>query len=289
MNLGRKIITAVPVGFAADGTVDLRASRRILRFVAGSGVDGAFVLGTTGEFPSLDRAERRALLDAYVEELGDLPMVVHVGAASAHEVLGLIEDARACGVRSVAAITPYYLPTTDAAVLSFFERISGAAGGMDVYAYIFARATGVVVGDDLLARISRLPNLYGAKVSGEPIIRLDGYRAVVPDDFVLLTGADSDLAVVPEHGGAGVISGVASAFPEPFIRLAAALADGDEPAVAAAQQQVDDVVELIAASPARMKATLRMRGVDAGHCRMALEPPSEAVLARLRRAVEAYA
>jgi 4-hydroxy-tetrahydrodipicolinate synthase len=288
MKAGRKIITAVPVGFAEDGTVDLEASRRILRFVAASGVDGAFVLGTTGEFPSLSRTERKALLEACVEELGELPIVAHVGAASRFETLGLIDDARACGIRSIAVITPYYLPTTDAAVLDHYEAVAAASDGLELYAYVFAKATGVAVSDDLMSKVSRLPNMRGAKISGEPITRLDGYRAVVPDGFTLLTGADTDLAVVAEHGGDGVISGVASAFPEPFIRLAAVLDDGDESVISQAQHEVDRVVELVAANPARMKAALRFRGIDAGQSRMSVDLPVDEVLTQLRRTVEQY-
>ncbi|GII57889.1 N-acetylneuraminate lyase [Planotetraspora thailandica] len=289
MNLGRKILTAAPVGFAADGTLDLAASRRILRFVAASGVDGAFTLGTTGEFPSLERAERRALVELGAEELGGVENVVHVGASSAREVLDLIGDARGCGARSVAAITPYYLPTTDAAVLNFFEQISAAADGMDVYVYVFTARTGVVVSDDLLARIAELPNVRGAKISDEPLSRLDRYRAAVPDDFDLFAGADALLAATQEHGLAGVISSVASAFPEPFVRLRSALAQSDSTAAEAAQKQVDHVVDLTAGNPARLKAALRMRGIDAGYTRMAVEQPSDSMLAELRRAVEKYA
>ncbi|QNA93856.1 hypothetical protein G4G29_19080 [Microbacterium sp. Se63.02b] len=45
------IITAVPLSFDQSGGLDLDGSRRILEYVAASGVQGALVLGTTGEFP----------------------------------------------------------------------------------------------------------------------------------------------------------------------------------------------------------------------------------------------
>ncbi|MGO1406723.1 dihydrodipicolinate synthase family protein, partial [Agrococcus casei] len=45
-----EVITAVPTAFATDGSVDMESSRAILEFVGASGNEGAFVLGTTGEF-----------------------------------------------------------------------------------------------------------------------------------------------------------------------------------------------------------------------------------------------
>jgi 4-hydroxy-tetrahydrodipicolinate synthase len=280
-----KILTAVPVGFTPEGAVDARSSREILRFVAGSGVDGALVIGTTGEFVALDRAERRLLAEIALEELGP-DTVVHIGAASAFEVLGLLDDARGLGATAVAVITPHFMPLTDAAVFDFFARIADASAGLRVYAYVFEARTGFAVSDELLGRIAALPNLVGAKISGEPVARLDGYRAAVPAAFELWTGSDKDLAVVPEHGGIGVVSGVASAFPEPFLALTRALQSGTEVDRATAQEQVDRVVSLTGGSPALLKEALRLRGIDAGHSRTPFPEITPAVTAELRRAVE---
>lgn len=53
------ILTAIPTAFGRDGTLDLEGSRAIFRYVAASGNEGAFVLGTTGEFPrSTSRSSR---------------------------------------------------------------------------------------------------------------------------------------------------------------------------------------------------------------------------------------
>jgi 4-hydroxy-tetrahydrodipicolinate synthase len=288
MKLGRKILTAVPVGFTRNGDVDLRASREILRFVAASGVQGGFAIGTTGEFASLDRRERQVLGAISLEELAGLETVIHVGAPSAYEALRLLADARDLGATRVAVITPYYLPTSDSAVLGFFAAVSAAAEGMSVFVYIFQARTGFAVSDELLAKLANLPNIVGAKVSGDPIERLDAYRSAVPDSFELMTGSDADLGIVPEHGGSGVVSGVASAFPEPFVRLAKAAESNDDTGFAAAQSQIDDVVALISGDPARMKETLRMRGIDAGYSRMALDDPAPDVVAALRRAIREY-
>lgn len=280
-----KILTAVPVGFARDGAVDARASREILRFVAGSGVDGALVIGTTGEFVALDRAERRLLAELALEELGS-ETVVHIGAASAFEVLGLLDDARRVGATAVAIITPHFMPLTDAAVFDFFTRVADAAGGLRVYAYVFEARTGFAVSDELLGRIAALPHLVGAKISGEPVSRLDGYRTTVPAAFELWTGSDKDLAVVPEHGGVGVVSGVASAFPEPFLALTRALRSGSVGDRMTAQAQVDRVVALTGGSPAVLKDALRIRGIDAGFSRTPIAEITPTIAAELRRAVE---
>ena len=78
-----EVITAVPTAFATDGSVDMESSRAILEFVGASGNEGAFVLGTTGEFAALSVAERNELAALAVEVLGErMRVIVHVGGAS---------------------------------------------------------------------------------------------------------------------------------------------------------------------------------------------------------------
>ncbi|UEJ82049.1 dihydrodipicolinate synthase family protein [Brachybacterium halotolerans subsp. kimchii] len=268
------ILTAAPVGFTADGAVDLDASRRILEFIRDSGVDGSFVLGTTGEFPSLSREERRSLAGLSLEVLADRRVVVHVGAPSIHQVRELIDDARGAGARAVAVLTPYYLPASTTAVVDFFREAAAAAEGLDVFAYLFTARTGNAVGSDQLAQIAQIPGIIGAKVSGETLEHVASLRTSVPAYFQLLTGSDAEIARVTSRGIDGVISGVASVLPEPFVAVAEALSAGaTDDELKSLQSGVDRAVELIRGDPERMKAGLAARGVDAGTSRMALDRP----------------
>ncbi|MBG6239787.1 4-hydroxy-tetrahydrodipicolinate synthase [Mycetocola sp. CAN_C7] len=285
----RDILTAVPVAFTHEGEVDLAGSREILEFVAASGVSGAFVLGTTGEFAALSREERRQLAALSLDVLDGLTVVVHVGAPSLFEVRQLIADAIELGATDIAVLTPYYLPASDEAVFRFYESVAEASSGLRVFAYLFEARTGIRVSPELLARIADLPTIVGAKLSGESLESVSAYRAAVPADFELFTGADRDLALAAEHGAQGVVSGISSVFPRPFLDLIVALDGGDASRISEAQTAVNDVVDTVIGDPARMKAGLTLQGVNAGYSRMALDEPSEDVLSELRRAVAAYA
>ena len=285
----RDILTAAPVAFHRDGSLDLNGSRQIVDMVANSGVQGAFILGTTGEFPSLSLAERGELTRMSLERLAGLDVVVHVGAASQFEVIALIDQARAIGARRVAVLTPYYFPSSRSALVDFYRGVSAAADGLDVFVYVFAARTSNPIGEDLLEELSMLPNIVGAKVSGEPLEQIQRYRQVVRPDFEIFTGADADLARAADYGAQGVISGVASVFPKPFLELVSALSDGTAARIAAAQRSVDDVVAVIEGDPARIKAGLRLLGIDAGYVRMAIEEPNQAEYAEIERAVAQYA
>ncbi|MEO6826191.1 MAG: dihydrodipicolinate synthase family protein [Microbacteriaceae bacterium] len=283
------IITALPTAFHRDGSLNLDGTREIFHKAAASGVQGALPLGTTGEFVSLSFAERGQIVEIAVVEFAQMRCIVQVGAASLFEVLRLIDQARAAGVTEIAVMTPFFLPVTDLEMLRFYTAVAAAADGLDVFVYVFRARTGNFLSAALMAQIATLPNIVGAKVSDEPLTRMAEYRAVVPDEFLIYTGSDRDIAQVAEYGAQGVVSGIASALPKPFTDIATLLVNGaDTAALAQAQRAVDDAVDTVQGDMARMKAALRMQGIDAGWPRMSLEEPDAAALADLERAVRRY-
>ncbi|SEG89002.1 4-hydroxy-tetrahydrodipicolinate synthase [Nonomuraea solani] len=282
------IITAVPVSFAEDGSLDLTGTREILAYVAGSGVQGALVLGTTGEFPALSIPERNAVAALAVEVLPDIRVIVHVGAASRFEVSQLIAGARAAGAREIAVLTPFYLPAPPGEVFAFFRDVSAEADGLDVFVYLFEARTGVAVDEDLLVRLAGLPNVVGLKVSGEPLDRIASFRGRLPEEFLIYTGSDADYATSAAAGANGIVSGVASAFARPFVAMRAALERADAAAVARLQGDVDEVVDAIQGEPTRMRSVHRLAGRPVGRSRMPIPEPDQEALRRLARALPLY-
>lgn len=284
-----EVLTAVPVSYDAAGEIDLEGSRSILRFVAQSGNEGAFVLGTTAEFAALDPEEYRAVVEMSVEELADrMRVVAHIGQASLVQARRRLAVARAAGAREFAAITPYFLPASPEALWDYYRRLSEEVGDDRLFVYVFRDRTSNSIAPDLMARLATLPNVVGAKVSGEPLETISAYRAVVPDDFVLYTGSDRELAEAGAAGARGVVSGVSSVFPKPFRALIAALRSADSTQIAQAQAAVDEVVDVVAGDMGRMKATYRLLGLAEGTTRMAIDEPSGEVLARLQRALDRH-
>ena len=283
------ILTAVPTAFHRDGTLDLEGSRAIFRFVGESGNEGAFILGTTGEFPAVDAVEFAALVEAALEELADrMRVIVHVGQPSTFEAVRLTRIARELGATEFAALTPYYLKATDDSIFEYYRALSEAVGDGRMYVYIYPARSGNPVSPELLVRLSALPGIIGAKVSELSLDEIAAYRAVVPADFELYTGADRDLIAAVAAGAQGVISGVSSVTPKPFRALADAGRTGDADAIAAAQVAVDAVVSLIGGDMARMKEAYRVLDVVDTHCRMAIADPTDAERTAVAEVVAAH-
>ena len=284
-----QILIATPVAFTADGALDVEGSREIFRKVARSDADGAFILGTTGEFIAMSDVERDAIAVAALDELGGKRVVVHVGAASVFQVKALIDQARERGVTDVAVLEPFYLPAIPDAVRYFFREVAAHAAGMDVYAYLFTARTGTSVSVEELVRIAEIPGIVGVKISGKSLETVASYRAALPAGFAVFTGSDRDFARVAEIGADGVVSGIASVFPEAFTGLRAALVAGNRDEVARRQSVVEQVVDALRGNPAWLKHALRLQGVNAGYARMPLSEPTGEALAEIERVIREYA
>jgi len=276
-----EVLSAVPTLFDDAGEVDLAATAAHHAWLHGR-VDGVFVAGTTGEFPALDRTERRALASAALDVFGPEHVVVHVGAASTRDTMALTRDAVALGVRRLAVLTPYYLPADVDAVTRHFAATTAAAGPAAVYGYLFTERSGVTVTPSEFGRIAAETGLAGAKLSGAANDRVGEYIEALPAGGRLWSGADTTLAAVVRAGGAGIVSGLSAAFPEPFMALAAAGDAGDAEAEREAQAQADAVLAALRGSVEGIKYALALLGHGNGALRMTSPAvPDPEAIARL--------
>ena len=69
-----------------------------------------------------------------------------------------------------------------------------------------------------------------------------------------------------------MISGIASVYPEPFVRMAEAVEAGATDR-AALQEDVNATVDGLLGDIERLKTGLRLQGIPAGHARMAVGMP----------------
>ncbi len=278
--LRAEVLTATPTLFDEHGDLDRDGNLALLTHLAAR-VDGVFVAGTTGEFPALERAERHWLAAAALSAFGPERVVVHVGAASTRDAVWLAQDAVALGAGRLAVLTPHYLPADAETILRHFGAVTAAVEQAAVYGYLFSERSGVAVEPSAFAGIAAAAGLAGAKLSGSAAQRFSQYRAALPAAVRLWTGADTTLAACARAGGAGVVSGLSAAFPEPFMALADALAADDRLAERAAQTRVDEVRSALGGTIEGIKLALRLAGLGSATMRMPHPSVSPAVQARI--------
>jgi dihydrodipicolinate synthase/N-acetylneuraminate lyase len=217
-----------------DGAFDAAGVGPYLDFLAGHGLDGVLVLGTTGEGVLFSPEERREIAAAFVEAgRGRLQVAVHCGAQTTRDTAFLAEHAAAVGADAVAVIAPPYFKLDDASLLEHFAAAARACAPLPFYVYEFAITSGYAVPPDLVRRLrEQAPNLAGLKVSDRTWEELEGYLIEGLDVFV---GFEGLIAPARARGAVGAVSALASAFPE----IVAAAVRGEDVDPGALRAQVD--------------------------------------------------
>ena len=194
----------------------------------------------------------------------------------------LTEAAVGQGAQRLAALTPHYFAATESAVLSYYETLVRRAGDVPLYAYLFAARATTTVSPQLLAKVAET-GIAGVKISGEPHEEVRRYiDALGPDGPVVYSGADGEFLEVVSAGAAGVVSGVSSALPQPFLDVRDALRAGDDAALEAARGRARRAIEVTSqGNLAHLKAVLELRGIPASTLRAPLDPITPAERAAL--------
>jgi 4-hydroxy-tetrahydrodipicolinate synthase len=134
--------------------------------------------------------------------------------------------------------------------------------------------------------------LAGAKFSGVAARNVAECAAARPG-LRIFSGDDTDLAATLRAGGAGIISARASAFPEVFSGLSAAIAaaagDPDAGGAVAARQADVSAIAGLGQSIGLVKEALRVRGFGPMAARMAVAEPDAATAARVAELVKSLA
>ena len=201
-----------------DGAFDRVAVGPYVDFLAGHGLDGVLVLGTTGEGVLFSPEGRREVASAFVEAgRGRLQIAVHCGAQTTRDTALLAEYAAAGGADAVAVIAPPYFALDEEELLTHFETAARACAPLPFYLYEFEARSGYAIPLAVIERLrGRVPNLAGMKVSDSPWEQLEPYLGVGLDVFV---GAEALLERALPAGAAGAVSGLAGSFPDAVVPL----------------------------------------------------------------------
>ena len=201
-----------------DGAFDDAAVTPYVAFLAGHGLDGVLVLGTTGEGVLFSPDERREIAAAFIGAArARLQVAVHCGAQTTRDTALLAEHAAAAGADAVAVIAPPYFALDEDELVGHFEAAARACAPLPFYLYEFEARSGYPIPLAVIERLrERAPNLAGMKVSDSPWERLEPYLVEGLDVFV---GAEPLLERALAAGAAGAVSGLAASFPDAVVPL----------------------------------------------------------------------
>jgi dihydrodipicolinate synthase/N-acetylneuraminate lyase len=233
--------------FTQEGDVDLGAAARITEHLAGAGTS-VFVLGTTGEAPSIDLDARARLVDVTVRQnagrtttyagISDNCMTVSVDLARRFADLG---------AQVVVAHVPSFYPLVDEDVLRYFEQLADRSP-VPMMLYNMPALTKTTLSLNVIDRLSHHPRIVGLKDSQNDTQRLAEALALWRDrpDFAHLTGCAVLSMTALSQGSKGIVPSAANLAPALFCRLYEAVLAGDMDLAGRLQARGDGIAETYA-------------------------------------------
>ena len=260
----RGVLLPIITPFDEKVRIDEQVMRQLVDFHIGAGVQGLFVLGSTGQGPAMTTEERKqAAAIALDQARSRVPMVIHVGTADAGSTVELAEHAAVHKADAVAIVPPYYYSDhTEYEILAHYKAVAKAVP-LPVFIYENPKYSGISISPGLAVRMKeQVPALKGIKVAYGQGALLE-YVRLLPDVSIFTGNADL-FGLVP-FGLAGMINPPTSFVPELCVALFKALDSKDYTRAVEAQKRIDTAARLVAGRLRKygrvpLQEVFRMRG-----------------------------
>lgn len=257
-------LPAMVTPFDARESVDREAISAIVEWNVDRGVDGVVPCGTTGEFASLAREERRAIIETTVEAAdGRVPVIGGAAATTVERAVEFIQDAATVGADGVLVTPPYYHAANDpAGNRTFFERLARETA-LPIYLYNIPSCTSGPLAVETVAELATNDAIHGIKDTSGEFSTIERFIAETPESFRVLQGYDDHFVGAQVMGAGGGINALAGVFPSAFRTLCEALEDGDIERAREIQRHVVSPVFEVSLEygfAPTIKAALRERG-----------------------------
>ena len=281
--------TALVTPFRRDGSLDEATLRRLVRRQVEAGIDFVCPCGTTGESPTLTRAEHLRVVEITLEEAkGKVPVVAGAGGYNTADVLSLARDLAAMRVDGIVSVSPYYNKPTQEGLYQHYKAIAASIAPLPVLLYSVQSRTGVNVEAATVKRLSEIDNIVGIKEASGSITQMGQILNMVPDSFVVLSGDDSMALPLMALGGRGFISVISNQTPAEMTQLARLCNEGNFSAARALHRRYLALMEanFIETNPGPVKAAMGLMGLLEPVWRLPLVAPKAETMARLQSILE---
>lgn len=276
------VITAMVTPFAEDRSVDEAAARSLARHLIENGSHGLVLAGTTGESPTLDDAEKLALLRAVRDEVGvDVLVICGAGSNDTRHSEHLSAAAADAGADAVLAVTPYYSKPNFTGIKAHYEAVARAAG-IPVVLYNIPSRVVVNLPPEQLAELAQIENVVAVKQANDDDLGpIEGLRVLAGNDGTFLRTLE-----MGEPGGILVASHLVGAE---MREIYDAMQAGDTDRAREIDEGLRPIYDVLGkTNPIPVKAGLELLGVCSARARLPIVEADEDQKAEVRRALEAH-
>lgn len=221
--------------------LDVEGLERLVEHLISGGVHGLFVLGTTGEAPSLSYPLRYELVERVCKQVaGRIPVLVGITDTSLPESIRLAEKSKDFGADAVVSAPPYYYAPSQQELIEYYDDMANQLP-LPLFLYNMPSHVKVSFEPETVRTIACHPNVIGLKDSSGSMVYFHTLIQMMKNEnpeFSLLIGPEELTAEAVLLGADGGVNGGANMFPRLYTDLYEAAINRDLDKILVLQQSV---------------------------------------------------
>jgi 4-hydroxy-tetrahydrodipicolinate synthase len=267
-----------------DGSIDFEGLKKLLQHVSDGGVDYLVVQGTTGESATMDKDEKKSVLEFIkANNPKNLPIVYGIGGNNTPEVIKEIQNTDFQGIDAILSVCPYYNKPGARGVIAHYTAIADACP-VPVIMYNIPGRSGINMSAATTLELAKHPNIIGIKEASCIIEQVMEINKDKPEDFLIISGDDVQGVPIIACGGVGVMSVIANAVPAKFSEMIHSALDGN---FLKARTMLGDFLAIDPlwyeeGNPVGVKKILEIKGICNSDVRLPLVKASEDLGERMK-------
>jgi len=220
MNYINGIIPPMVTPLLDEDTLDIAGLDKLIDHLIEGGVNGLFILGTTGEGPSLNYSLRSELIKKVCERVDNrVPVLVGITDSSFRESVSMANKSKELGAQAVVIAPPYYFNINQSELNNYFNKLIDEIS-IPVFLYNQPSLTKINIELEFLREIVDRPEVIGFKDSSADMIYFNKVNKLENrNHFSLLVGPEELLMEALIMGADGGIPGGANMFPNLYVNL----------------------------------------------------------------------
>jgi N-acetylneuraminate lyase len=197
------------------GRPDIAQLEKWLDLLITQGMDGLYLLGSTGQGFLLGETERKKVTEvASAVNGGRVPLIVQVGSMTTAESVRLARHAASCGVDGISSVAPVYYSSSDGSSAMALKHYESIASATDLPFFPYQLGTsgfsdGLV---GFIDKLLQLPTMAGMKLTTNNLLEISTISYSSRGKLTLFSGADELMCHAALCGTSGAIGSFYNVF-----------------------------------------------------------------------------
>jgi len=208
---------AIVTPFNTDTSIDFNSLTKLVEHLIDGGVNYLVVLGTTGESATLNKEEKRQVVDHVIKvNQGRLPVVVGHGGNNTQGLIDTINAFDFDGVDAILSVSPAYNKPTQEGIYQHYAAISKIAPKPIILYNVPSRTASNMEPETTIRLAQDFDNIVAIKDATSSLDQIIHLVANKANDFTILSGDDGLVFTEIKLGIHGVVSVMANVLPQQF-------------------------------------------------------------------------